>query len=208
MVERFIDVPGGRLEVHDFGEGPPIVLLHANIVDAWAWEPLTPILLAAGYRVVAFDRRGFGGSTTQDVEFSNRADTVAVLDALGFERAVLVGNSAGGQIALDTAVEAPERVAAVVAIGSSVPNYFPGSDAARRQPSRPSWKRSMRPAIADAIAEADVRAWVDGPASRPTECRPTSVSWCARWTGPSMTPRVSTGSRPLRGRRCPSGLTT
>jgi non-heme chloroperoxidase len=67
MSERYVDVPGARLAIHDFGEGPPIVLLHANIVDAWAWEPLTPFLLEAGYRVVAFDRRGFGGSTTGDV---------------------------------------------------------------------------------------------------------------------------------------------
>ena len=53
MVERNVQVPAGRLSVHDFGAGPPIVLLHANIVDSRAWEPLTPFLLAAGYRVVA-----------------------------------------------------------------------------------------------------------------------------------------------------------
>ena len=81
MAELYVPVPGGRLAVHDFGSGPAVVLLHAGIVDSWAWEPLTPFLLQAGYRVVAFDRRGTGGSTTEDVEFSHRADTIAVLDA-------------------------------------------------------------------------------------------------------------------------------
>ena len=76
MSERFVEVPGGRLAVHDFGSGPAIVLLHASIVDAWAWEPLTPYLLDAGYRVVAFDRRGSGASLTEDVAFSNRADVI------------------------------------------------------------------------------------------------------------------------------------
>ena len=83
MAERRVEVPGGRLAVHDFGAGPPVVLLHAAIVDLWAWEPLTPFLLAAGYRVVAFDRRDAGGSVTADVPYSDRADTMAVMEALG-----------------------------------------------------------------------------------------------------------------------------
>ena len=162
MVERFIDVPGGRLEVHDFGAGPPVVLLHANIVDAWAWEPLTPFLLDAGYRVAAFDRRGFGGSTTEDVEFTNRADTIAVLDALELDRAVLVGNSAGGQIALDAAIEAPGRVAALVLIGAPVPGYHPDLT-----PAEEALEAELEAADESGdpgrIADADVRAWVDGP---------------------------------------------
>jgi pimeloyl-ACP methyl ester carboxylesterase len=162
MTERRIDVPGGRLAVHDFGEGPPIVLLHAGIVTSWAWEPLTPFLLDAGYRVVAFDRRGAGDSSTQDVAFSNRADTIAVLDALGLGRAALVGNSVGGQIAVDTAIEAPERVSAVVTIGSIVPDWFPGMTP-EEEAVEAELERADEGGDPDAIADADVRAWVDGP---------------------------------------------
>ena len=162
MSERYVDVPGARLAVHDFGAGPPVVLLHADIVDAWAWEPLTPFLLEAGYRVVAFDRRGFGGSTTGDVEFSHRADTLAVLDALGLEQAVLVGNSVGGQVALETAIEFPARVAALVTIGSIVPDWWPGMTA-EEEAIENELEAIAGAGDADAIAEADVRAWVDGP---------------------------------------------
>ena len=162
MPERYVDVPGGRLAVHDFGEGPAVVLLHANIVDSWAWEPLTPFLLDAGYRAVAFDRRGIGGSTTEDVEFSHRADTLAVLDALGLERAALVGNSVGGQIALDTAIETPERIAAVVSIGSIVPGWWPGMTPAEEAIEN-ELEAIEEAGDPDAIADADVRAWVDGP---------------------------------------------
>ena len=166
MSERYVDVPGARLAIHDFGEGPPIVLLHANIVDAWAWEPLTPFLLEAGYRVVAFDRRGFGGSTTEDVEFSHRADTVSVLDALGLEQAALVGNSVGGQVALDTAIEFAARVVALVTIGSIVPDWWPGMSAeeAAIENELEAIEQAGDP---DAMAEADVRAWVDGPGQPP-----------------------------------------
>jgi pimeloyl-ACP methyl ester carboxylesterase len=162
MSERYVHVPEARLAVHDFGEGPPIVLLHADIVDAWAWEPLTPFLLEAGYRVVAFDRRGFGGSTTGDVEFSHRTDTLSVLGALGLEQAALVGNSVGGQVALETAIESPERVAALVTIGSIVPDWWPGMT-----PEEELVENELEALEAgadlEAMAKADVCAWVDGP---------------------------------------------
>ena len=166
MSERYVDVPGGRLAVHEFGFGPAVVLLHAGIVDSWAWEPLTPFLLEAGYHVVAFDRRGVGGSTTDDVAFSNRADTIAVLDALELHQAALVGNSIGGQVALDTAIESPERVAALITIGSIVPDWWPGMTR-DEEAVEAELERIAESGDADAIAEADVRAWVDGPGQPP-----------------------------------------
>jgi pimeloyl-ACP methyl ester carboxylesterase len=173
MSERYIALPRGRLAVHDFGSGPAVLLLHAGIVDSWAWEPLTPFLLDAGYRVVAFDRRGVGGSTTEDVAFSHRADTVAVLDALGLRQAALVGNSSGGQVALDTAVESPARVAALVTIGSIVPEWWPGMTA-DEEAIEAELERVDATGDPAAIAEADVRAWVDGP-GQPSDRVPEDI---------------------------------
>jgi len=48
--------------------------------------------------VVRYDARGFGRSTTEDIEFSHRADLISVMDALGIGRAILVGNSRGGML--------------------------------------------------------------------------------------------------------------
>ena len=123
LMERFIDVPGGRLFVVDEGGGPPVVLLHAGIVDLRAWDAFVPHLVAGGYRAVRYDARGWGRSTTEEVDYSNRADLVAVLDALGIGRAALVGNSRGGQIAFDTAVEFPDRVVAVVGVGAGLGGF-------------------------------------------------------------------------------------
>ncbi len=173
MTERFIDVPGGRLAVHDFGEGPAMVLLHASIVDAWSWEPLTPFLLDAGHRVVAFDRRGIGGSTTADVAYSDRADVIAVLDALAIDRACLVGNSIGGTIAIDTAVEHPERVAALVAIGASLAGYRvdPTPEEAALFAELERLEEHGEP---EEVADLDVRLWLDGP-HQPVERVPTEI---------------------------------
>ena len=173
MTERFVNVPGGRLAVHDFGAGPAIVLLHASIVDSWAWEPLTPYLLDADCRVVAFDRRGSGASQTEDVAYSDRADVIAVLDALGIGRACLVGNSIGGMVAIDTAVEFPERVVALVTIGAGLAGYWvdPTPEEAALYEEMDRLEESGAP---EALADLDVRTWVDGP-GQPSDRVPDEI---------------------------------
>ena len=159
-----IAVPGGRLLADDAGSGPPVVLLHAGVADMTSWDPLVPLLVAAGYRVVRYDGRGFGGSVSDVVTYSNRADLVAVLDALGIDRAALVGNSRGGHIAFDTAIEFPQRIVAVVGVGAGLGGFdHPPSDAER--PLFEEYERIEASGTPDAEAAAalGVRMWVDGP---------------------------------------------
>jgi len=167
-MEQHIDVPGGRLFVVDEGAGPPIVLIHAGIVDLRAWDDLVPHLVAAGYRAVRYDTRGWGRSTTDEVDFSNRADLVAVLDALGIGRAALVGNSRGGQIAFDTALEFPARVAAVVGVGASLGGLdvpvTPEELALLEEMER---LEGTEPQDLEAIVAINTRLWVDGPGQSP-----------------------------------------
>jgi pimeloyl-ACP methyl ester carboxylesterase len=168
MTTTQLAVPGGRLNLVDEGTGPPIVLLHAGIADLRAWDALVPFLVEAGYRTIRYDMRGFGSTTTEDVPFSNRADVVAVLDALGIGQAVLVGNSRGGVIAFDTAIEYADRVVAVVGVGAGLGGFeapltpeetalFEAGDALE----------SADPPDPAAIADHDVRLWVDGPGQAP-----------------------------------------
>jgi len=164
MTQRWVDVPGGRINVVEEGSGPPLVLIHAGIADLRAWDVLVPYLTDAGYRVVRYDTRGFGESTTDEVAFSNRADLVAVLDALGIERAVLVGNSRGGTIAYDTAIERAERVVAVVGVAGGLGGFDGGATPEERTLFEES-DRLESAEVPDpaAIADLDVRLWVDGP---------------------------------------------
>jgi 3-oxoadipate enol-lactonase len=171
-----VAVPGGHLHALDEGNGPPLVLLHEGIVDLRAWDGLVPLLLAAGFRTIRYDRRGHGRSETKDVEYSNRADLVAILDALGLERAIVVAGSAGGQIAIDTAIEHPGRIDGIVALGAGLGGYE-----IDLRPEEVAVFESMAEleegAVPDpdAIADLDVRVWVDGigqPADRvPAEVR-------------------------------------
>jgi pimeloyl-ACP methyl ester carboxylesterase len=162
VIERRVRVPGGELLVRDDGDGPSIVLLHAGIVDSRAWAPLMPLLTGAGYRTLAYDRRGYGGSLTEDVAYSNRADLIAVLDDARIRRAALVGNSAGGHVAVDTAVEHPDRVAALVTIGASIGGYEPETTPAEAELFA-ELERLEAAGDPRAVAEFDLRLWVDGP---------------------------------------------
>lgn len=163
-MERSVDVPGGRLFVVDEGDGPPVVLLHAGIVDLRAWDSFVPHMVAAGFRAVRHDARGWGRSTTDDVDFSNRADVVAVLDALGIGRAALVGNSRGGQIAFDSAVEFADRVVAVIGVGAGL-GGFEGHPTVEEIAIFQEMDRleGADPKDAEAIVALDTRVWVDGP---------------------------------------------
>ncbi len=166
MTTTFVPVHGGRLHTVDEGDpsDPPIILLHAGIADLRAWDDMVQPLATEGYRVVRYDARGFGRSTTEDVEYSNRADLIAVLDALGIDRAVLVGNSRGGQIAFDTAIESPGRVAAVVGVGAGL-GGFDGDSTPDEMAlfERMDALQEAEPVDPGAIADIDVRIWVDGP---------------------------------------------
>jgi 3-oxoadipate enol-lactonase len=167
-MERFIDVPGGRLFALSEGAGPPIVLMHAAIVDQRAWDAMVPGLVTAGFRVVRYDYRAFGRSTTDDVDFSNRTDLLAVLDAFGIGRAALVGNSRGGQIAIDTAIEFPDRVVAIVGVGAGL-GGFEGEPTPEERAIFAVGERleSAAEPDLDAIVDLDVRVWVDGPREPP-----------------------------------------
>ena len=162
-MERYVTVPGGRLFVVDEGGGPPVVLLHAGIVDLGSWDAFAPLLLDRGYRVVRYDARAWGRSTTDDVAYSNRADLAAVLDACGIGRAALVGNSRGGQIALDAAIELPGRVVAVAGIGAGL-GGFEGHLAPAEIALLDEMERLEELGTdVEAIVAVNVQAWVDGP---------------------------------------------
>ena len=115
-----VEVPGARL-AYDTAGNPadrPLVFIHAGVATRDMWDPQFADL-AHDHFVVRYDTRGFGESVGDDVPFANRDDLIRVLDAVGLERATLVGCSRGGGIALDTALEHPDRVAGLVTIGSN-----------------------------------------------------------------------------------------
>ena len=118
------DCGGLGVNVHDQGSGRPVVLIHGSGpgVSAWAnWRLVIPSL-AKEFRVIAPDMAGFGYTDRPaGFTYSKAAwikQVIDVFDALGLEKADLVGNSFGGAIALATAIQHPDRVGRLVLMGS------------------------------------------------------------------------------------------
>lgn len=113
----YIAVPGAQLYYEDSGAigKTAMLFLHAGIADRRMWEPQADYF-SRDYRVVRYDARGFGKTNSEDVEYSPRADAIAVLDHLGVDTAVISGCSLGGMTAIDLAIEYPDRVQALVPV--------------------------------------------------------------------------------------------
>jgi 3-oxoadipate enol-lactonase len=105
------------LTFDDVGSGVPVVLLHGQPGSRGDWSAV--VSFASGVRLIAVDRPGYGSSPGPAVGVGANGDVViGLLDSLSVERAVLVGHSWGGAVALDVAARFPERVRSLVLAAS------------------------------------------------------------------------------------------
>jgi pimeloyl-ACP methyl ester carboxylesterase len=120
--EGYAALPGVRLWYTDTGGGGiPVVLLHAATGSSRVWEYQIPAFTKAGYRVVAFDRRGWGRTTIDSPNSSPGTaadDLLTLMDQLHIDRFHLVGTAAGGFVSLDFALSFPKRLRSVVVANS------------------------------------------------------------------------------------------
>jgi len=125
---QFIEIDGLSVHVKTMGQGEPVfVLLHGFAASLYSWQMVMEPLSQHG-RVIAFDRTGFGlterpfaweGQNPYSPE-AQVALTLRVMDHFGVQQAILVGNSAGGTVAMQAALAHPERVTALVLVDSAV----------------------------------------------------------------------------------------
>ena len=153
---RFVDINGLQVHYKIAGQGEPVlVLLHGFGASVFSWrevmEPLAESLASEIGTVIAFDRPAFGlterpmpGQWEGESPYSAKAQvelTVGLLDELGVERAILVGNSAGGTIAVLTALTYPQRVQALVLVDAAVYAHSGSPSLVRLLASTPQMQR-------------------------------------------------------------------
>lgn len=175
----FVTVPGGSLYTEIDGTGPAVLLVHAGVANVRMWDPHLSAL-AERHTVIRYDTRGFGRTESEHVEFSNRADLIAVLDHAGVDRAVLVGVSRGGMIALDTTLEFPDRVAGLVWVAGGVGGYEESSSSVAPEvweEAEARWKAKDW----DWLTDMETRLWVDGPGQSPDRVDPGIRALVSAW---------------------------
>lgn len=171
MTTGTISINNATLSYEFAGEGTPLVLLHAAAADSRQWD-YEMRHYSQHYRVIRYDRRGFGLSAPVPGQFRHLDDLVALLDHLNVqEPAIVLGNSMGGALAINLALAHPERVRALILVGSvidgfasygSMPSQFPG--------------------IGSALGSGDVEratalaaeVWFDGQGRNPRDLNPAT----------------------------------
>jgi pimeloyl-ACP methyl ester carboxylesterase len=136
----YVLVNGIRIHYLEWGRsGPPVILLHGMFDDARTWEAMAP-LLASDYHIVAPDRRGAGSSDKPKEGYDSQtlvSDLALLIRNLKLRPAILVGHSAGAEIALMMAVQRPEMIHSVVMVeGGFWPKRVDGPPAASPAPCR------------------------------------------------------------------------
>ncbi len=120
--EAYATVPGARIFYRDTGgSGATVILLHAATGSSRVWDYQIPAFTAAGYRVIAFDRRGWGRTEINPggLQPGTAADDLlGLIDQLHLDRIHLIGTAAGGFVALDFALSYPQRLRSLVIANS------------------------------------------------------------------------------------------
>jgi pimeloyl-ACP methyl ester carboxylesterase len=134
------DVDGAVFEVDVAGDGPAVVLLHGWPDSHRLWRAQLPALHAAGFRTIAPDQRGMGESfapeAVEDYALPTLVgDVVGIMDAVGVERAHIVGHDWGAAVAWGLASFVPDRVERLVALSVGHPTSFRGAGLEQRQKS-------------------------------------------------------------------------
>jgi 3-oxoadipate enol-lactonase len=117
-----VQVPDGLLAGEEAGDGDPVVLIHGFSFDRTMWDPQFPEL-ARSYRTIRYDLRGFGESGLPAANRDHVTDLLALLDALGIDRAHLAGLSLGANIALAAAALHQDRVRTITLASPGLPGY-------------------------------------------------------------------------------------
>ncbi len=161
---RMIETNGVTLRVAEAGEGPLVLLVHGWPESWFAWRHQIDVLAEAGYHVIAPDMRGYGKSdkpeAVSDYDITNTTgDLVGLLDALGEEKAIIVGHDWGAIVSWNAVLLHPDRFSALAAMS------VPYSGRAKEAPTA-SWKRAygenffyilyhQEPGVAEAEYDAD-----------------------------------------------------
>lgn len=123
---------GTQLYVKDWGKGRPVIMLHGWPLSADTFDDLAMALAGAGFRAIAYDRRGFGRSSQpwDGYDYDTLAgDLAAVIDAADAHDATLVGFSmGGGEVARYLSLHGSDRISQAVLIGSVVPFMLKTAD--------------------------------------------------------------------------------
>ena len=165
MANGFAEIGSAKFYYEIAGEGQPLVLVHAGITDRRMWDDQFHVF-AQYYRVIRYDRRGFGDTETTTEAYSHHQDLYHLLKFLGIERAFLVGCSQGGKTIVDFTLEHPEKTGALILVASALSGFtFTGQMPGQWQ----ELELADGAGDIERVNELEMQIWVDGPHRAPEQ---------------------------------------
>jgi pimeloyl-ACP methyl ester carboxylesterase len=165
MTNGFAEIGSTKFYYETAGEGHALVLVHAGITDRRMWDDQFHAF-ARHYRVIRYDRRGFGDTETVAEDYSHHQDLYDLLKYLGIERTFLVGCSQGGKTAIDFTLAYPEQTAALILVASALSGFT-----FTEQMSEQLRELELADEAGDMerVNELEMQIWVDGPHRTPEQ---------------------------------------
>ena len=118
-----VDVDGGQIYYETCGKGAQaVVLIHDGVINSASFDDMWPVL-CKDFRVLRYDRRGYGRSPAAKAPYSPQEDLAAVMRAANFEHASLAGFSFGGGLALSYALDHPDQVDRLILSGAALNGF-------------------------------------------------------------------------------------
>lgn len=118
----YAESDGGKIFYEVAGQGQDMIFIHDGLLHREVWDHQFPVF-ADRYRVIRYDRRGYGLSPRPERAYSDLTDLHRIFEKVGVDSAILVGMSAGGRLAIDFALEYPSKVSALVLVGAVLRGY-------------------------------------------------------------------------------------
>ena len=170
LTHKDIQANGINIHLVAAGDGPLVLLCHGFPESWYSWRHQLPILADAGYRAVALDMRGYGGTSQPEMISSYSlskiiGDVVSVVNALNEKQAVVVGHDWGGHVAWYSALMRPDifRAVAVLSVPYNPPMQVPDDLVLTRMMAENAGEREyyrsyfQEPGIAELDLESDIR---------------------------------------------------
>ena len=153
----FIDLGKCKIYYEEQGKGIPLILIHGGALDKRMWDDQFDEF-AKHFRVIRYDARRHGSTTSEPDTFSHHEDLNRLMDKLNIPKAVILGLSMGGYIAIDFAIAHPEKVIALMPVSSGLTGYeFKDKEILENQ------KKINEAQSIDVAVEYIQKSWTYGP---------------------------------------------
>jgi 3-oxoadipate enol-lactonase len=162
----YVDVGKAKLYYEEQGQGTPLIMIHGGGLDRRNWDDQFEVM-ANRYRVVRYDARNHGLSQAEPETFSHYEDLFRLMESLEISKAVIMGLSMGGYIAIDFALVHPDKVIALIPVSPGLTGYeFKDKKFLENS------KKINEAKDLDEAVEYILRSWMDGPRRSPAQVDP------------------------------------